>query len=192
MSEKKSFWTTLPGILTGVAGIITATGGLLIVLYQIGEIGPKQNITPDKREREKPTMEEKTGKIEPKPESEPKPELKDEKQLTFGNMFSNLGIVDYPNKIKVTINYTFLSKHSDIAKAAARPLKDGEYPSNYFSHSTEIIERGRGKLKFFINFYPDNTVSTLSTDQLEFLMWNDKDGTFFRVPFEHKKTWSSP
>lgn len=78
MSEKKSFWTTLPGILTGVAGIITATGGLLIILYQIGVIGPKQNIIPNERERERPRMEERTVEIEPepepRPETEPRPE----------------------------------------------------------------------------------------------------------------------
>jgi len=30
--EKTSFWTTLPGILTGLASIITAAGGLIVVL----------------------------------------------------------------------------------------------------------------------------------------------------------------
>lgn len=43
MSENKSFWATFPGILTGIAGIITAVGGLLYILYQMEVIGPKQN-----------------------------------------------------------------------------------------------------------------------------------------------------
>ena len=30
----KSFWTTLPGIITGLAGLVTAIGGLLLVLNQ--------------------------------------------------------------------------------------------------------------------------------------------------------------
>lgn len=47
MSEKKSFWTTLPGILTGVAGIITATAGLIGILYQIGVIGPRIEPEPE-------------------------------------------------------------------------------------------------------------------------------------------------
>lgn len=50
MGEKKSFWATLPGILTGLAGIITAAGGLLVILYQIGVLGPKQNINSIDRE----------------------------------------------------------------------------------------------------------------------------------------------
>lgn len=40
MNEKKSFWTTLPGILTGLAAVITAIGGLLTFLYHIDVIGP--------------------------------------------------------------------------------------------------------------------------------------------------------
>lgn len=41
MSEKKSFITTLPGILTGVGGLIGAVVGLLTLLYQMGIIGTK-------------------------------------------------------------------------------------------------------------------------------------------------------
>lgn len=40
MSNKKSFWATLPGILTGIAGVITAVGGLLLILHQAGVIRP--------------------------------------------------------------------------------------------------------------------------------------------------------
>ncbi len=39
MSEKKddkSFWTTLPGILTGFAAVLTAVGGLITALYAAG------------------------------------------------------------------------------------------------------------------------------------------------------------
>ncbi|RZT93624.1 hypothetical protein [Rivibacter subsaxonicus] len=35
----KSWWTTLPGLLTALAGIITAVGGLIAVLVQAGLIG---------------------------------------------------------------------------------------------------------------------------------------------------------
>jgi hypothetical protein len=31
--NKKSFWSTIPGILTGIAAVLTAIGGL-IVAYQ--------------------------------------------------------------------------------------------------------------------------------------------------------------
>lgn len=49
MDKKQSFWGTLPGILTGVAGLITAIGGLLIVLNQVGFLGsgpPERAVTP--------------------------------------------------------------------------------------------------------------------------------------------------
>jgi hypothetical protein len=36
MTEKHSFWSTMPGILTGLAGVISALGGLLLVLFQTG------------------------------------------------------------------------------------------------------------------------------------------------------------
>ncbi len=38
MAKKHSFWSTIPGMLTGIAAIISAVGGLLVVLYQIGFI----------------------------------------------------------------------------------------------------------------------------------------------------------
>lgn len=38
MNEKHSFWSTVPGILTGVAAVLTAVGALLGVLVQIGII----------------------------------------------------------------------------------------------------------------------------------------------------------
>jgi hypothetical protein len=46
MSETKSFWVTLPGILTGIAAIMTASGGLLFTLHQMGVIEPKPELKP--------------------------------------------------------------------------------------------------------------------------------------------------
>jgi len=66
MSDTKSFWATLPGILTGIAGILSAIGGLLVILYQIGVIGPDK--TPDVRKPEVPKAEKAV-----KPETGPKP-----------------------------------------------------------------------------------------------------------------------
>jgi hypothetical protein len=40
-----SFWTTLPGVLTGVAALITAITGLTLGLYQYGVLGGKQGDT---------------------------------------------------------------------------------------------------------------------------------------------------
>jgi hypothetical protein len=39
-TKKKSFWETLPGILTGIAGIFTAIGGLITVLVTVGVFSP--------------------------------------------------------------------------------------------------------------------------------------------------------
>lgn len=38
-SEEKSFWRTAPGIMTAAAALITALGGLLFTLSQIGLLG---------------------------------------------------------------------------------------------------------------------------------------------------------
>lgn len=50
-SEKASFWSTLPGILTGIATLITAVAGLLAILYNTGAIGnktpPNNNASPN-------------------------------------------------------------------------------------------------------------------------------------------------
>src|SRR5215467_7572257 len=34
-SKAQSWWTTLPGILTGVAAVVTAVSGLIIAFYQV-------------------------------------------------------------------------------------------------------------------------------------------------------------
>ena len=49
MSEKHSFWLTIPGILTGIAATITAVGGLLLALSQTGLLSNgDKNGTPQK------------------------------------------------------------------------------------------------------------------------------------------------
>lgn len=111
---------------------------------------------------------------------------------TFGNSFSDLRVVDSPDALRIKIKYNFFSEHGKIAKAAARPLRNGRYPGQYFSHSTEIIQRGQGELSLNVHFYPKGSTASIATDQLEFVMWNEKHGTFFKVPFELVKTWKSP
>lgn len=71
MSNKKSFWTTVPGILTGTAGIITALGGFIIVLSQVGVIGPDPEPKP---EPEPEPWLEPGPRPEPEPTPEPEPE----------------------------------------------------------------------------------------------------------------------
>ena len=39
MSERGSFWSTVPGVVTGAAGVLTALVGLLTVSIQLGWIG---------------------------------------------------------------------------------------------------------------------------------------------------------
>ncbi len=39
--DQKSFWTTVPGIITAIATLITAIGGFIVILNQIGVIGTK-------------------------------------------------------------------------------------------------------------------------------------------------------
>lgn len=46
-SEKKSFWTTLPGILTGMAAVLTALGGLLVILHSANLLGGDNAATPE-------------------------------------------------------------------------------------------------------------------------------------------------
>lgn len=41
MSNAKSFWGTLPGILTAVAAVLTAAAGLIAALHGAGVFSPK-------------------------------------------------------------------------------------------------------------------------------------------------------
>ena len=50
--SKGGFWSTLPGILTGVAGVITAVGALIVALSQIE--GTQENDTDSSQETSHP------------------------------------------------------------------------------------------------------------------------------------------
>lgn len=45
----------------------------------------------------------------------------------FGNSVSNLRTIEYPSYILVTVDYTFLSEHGDLAKIAGVPLSNGKF-----------------------------------------------------------------
>ena len=45
--RKHGFLSTLPGIVTAVATLITAVGGLIAILFQFGVFGPGNQIAPD-------------------------------------------------------------------------------------------------------------------------------------------------
>jgi hypothetical protein len=48
MSEdKKSFWSSIPGLVTGLAGLLTGVVGLVTVLIQLDVIGGKGDSTPN-------------------------------------------------------------------------------------------------------------------------------------------------
>jgi hypothetical protein len=84
MSEAKSFWTTLPGILTGMAGLITAIGGLLVILDQIGVF---QSNNSSQSVIERPILRSgEIGKVGP----EPNPNSKRIKELE--NRLAKIGI----------------------------------------------------------------------------------------------------
>jgi len=42
----KGFWQTVPGLLTGTAAVLTAIGGLLAVLFQMGVLGAADSAPP--------------------------------------------------------------------------------------------------------------------------------------------------
>ncbi len=75
MSDKKSFWATVPGILTGTAGIITALGGFLLVLSRLGVIGPGPE---PKLEPEPEPWSESDRRPEPEPEPWSEPDRRQE------------------------------------------------------------------------------------------------------------------
>jgi hypothetical protein len=43
VSEKKSFWSSVPGLVTGLAGLLTGVVGLVTVLIQLDVIGGSDN-----------------------------------------------------------------------------------------------------------------------------------------------------
>jgi hypothetical protein len=45
-SDKKSFWSTLPGVITAIAALISAIGGILLTFHQIGWMGAKTKLEP--------------------------------------------------------------------------------------------------------------------------------------------------
>ena len=63
MADSNSFWATLPGILTGIAGVITAIGGLLVILYSTEIIPPKPNGNLNEIEQRRAHLEERINEM---------------------------------------------------------------------------------------------------------------------------------
>ncbi len=58
--REKNFWSTLPGAVTAIAGLITALGGTLLTLQQIGWIGPNARSVSSEPIRQNATLAENT------------------------------------------------------------------------------------------------------------------------------------
>jgi len=63
---KKSWWRTIPGVLTAAAGMITAMTGLIVALHQTG-ILEKNNKTTPSTDVSQPSTTEKVGTGQPPP-----------------------------------------------------------------------------------------------------------------------------
>jgi hypothetical protein len=46
LDKKQNFWTTMPGILTGIAALLTAATGLFVAVYSHGDSGSKDHPAP--------------------------------------------------------------------------------------------------------------------------------------------------
>lgn len=64
MAEGKSFWSSLPGILTALAGLVTAIGGLLLAFDQAGLFGKTEPATAPVANAAPPPLLERIGVTE--------------------------------------------------------------------------------------------------------------------------------
>lgn len=84
--ERKSFWTSAAGIITGIAALITAIAGLYGVLYQTGHVGnnPSGPQVDNERPINRPqTSSDSTTKPQPPSESTTSQNGKQEPQAKF-------------------------------------------------------------------------------------------------------------
>jgi hypothetical protein len=64
VAEGKSFWSSLPGILTALAGLVTAVGGLLLAFGQLGVGGKNESTTTPVANPASPPLLERIGVTE--------------------------------------------------------------------------------------------------------------------------------
>ena len=64
MAEGKSFWSSLPGILTALAGLLTAIGGLLLAFDQAGFFGKPESVPAPVASAAAPPLLERMGVTE--------------------------------------------------------------------------------------------------------------------------------
>ena len=61
MAEGKSFWSSLPGVLTAVAGLLTAIGALLLAFQQASLLGKSEQAAPPVPTAAQPPLLERLG-----------------------------------------------------------------------------------------------------------------------------------
>lgn len=69
----QGFWTTLPGILTGGAALLTAVTGLIVGLYQYGAFGSKSTSPGEPAKAETPSLGTAPTASQPPVEAAPQP-----------------------------------------------------------------------------------------------------------------------
>lgn len=113
-AESKSFWTSVPGILTGITALVTAVAGLLTVLYQIGLIGGQpptpaeqppppqtEQSPPPQAEQSPPSQAEQSPPPTPAEQSSPTP-----KGFRIVEMMLRANPVKYSGPCPVTIKFS--------------------------------------------------------------------------------------
>ncbi len=86
--QQKSWWQTIPGLLTAAAGVITAITGLIVALHQAG-MWEKKNETTPHTVASPPAPPKETGKDQPPPlpvreEKEPNDHITAPNLITVG------------------------------------------------------------------------------------------------------------
>lgn len=120
MNNRRSFWSTLPGILTGIAAVITAIGATVGILYQTGIIGPKsfQREPSISRQVREPTKPEETAE-------EKRPVTYYTAKQAFArleiylseNNYPPLKVIWFVSPARITM-YSFESKIGELLKGA--------------------------------------------------------------------------
>ena len=127
-SATPSWWQTVPGILTAIAALITAAGGFLIVLNQIGCFDT--SVHKDSDVIQTPSGNKETGQSITKSKSSEKQDSKDNPANTENTVSGNLVLPDDMNFGSVRIKFLELttdkySEGNSSLKIKFRLFNDG-------------------------------------------------------------------